>query len=64
MSAEEFVKKEFPNASVKYNGLSYEIRTGWANGIVIGSGTFETDAWRAARESVINMLKHKPETLK
>ena len=33
MSAEEFVKKEFPNASVKYNGLSYEIRTGWANGI-------------------------------
>lgn len=61
MTAQEFVKTEFPNASAKYNGLYYEIRTEWANGVVIGSGTFETDAWRAARESVINMLKHKPE---
>ena len=64
MTAKEFVKKEFPNASAKYNGLYYEIRSQWTNGVVIGSGTLESDAWRSAKESVSNMLKHKPETQK
>jgi len=64
MTAEEFVKTEFPNASSTYNGLFYNILTEWCGNVSIGSGTLEADAWRSAKESVLNMRKHKTETLK